>query len=150
MSRYTAHHTLTPYRRAVLQAIANDEGPAVQRIQLKWFFGQGLLVAGSPAPNGRRNVALTGKAWEALGIAAPSGGWERSVRLQDYGSVPLAHAVSTPVLVRCADLEEFADGEMTATRAGAFRAHLAGCVKCQDGLIKHQQLSARISTMEPK
>jgi len=45
----------------------------------------------------------------------------------------------------CDDLPEFADGELDAARAAAFRDHLRTCDACQLGLIETVQLAARLS-----
>jgi len=40
---------------------------------------------------------------------------------------------------RCADLDEFFDGELAADRAGAFRIHLPSCERCQAVLLGRMQ-----------
>jgi len=50
----------------------------------------------------------------------------------------------------CDDLVPFADGELDAERAAAFRAHLASCDACRAGLIEAMQLSARLSELKPR
>lgn len=48
---------------------------------------------------------------------------------------------------RCADLDEFFDGELAADQADAFREHLAGCDRCQDVLHGRMQesIAARVA-----
>lgn len=50
----------------------------------------------------------------------------------------------------CDDLIAFADGELDAERAAAFRIHLRGCEACQRALIEAVQLSARLSELTPR
>src|SRR5262249_31087464 len=59
----------------------------------------------------------------------------------------MSEAVPVPV---CNDLVAFADGELDAERAAAFRAHLASCEACQAGLVEAMQLSARLSELKPR
>ena len=49
----------------------------------------------------------------------------------------------------CSDLVSFADGELDAERAQAFRSHLPTCAACQAGLLEAIQLDARLSTLSP-
>lgn len=48
----------------------------------------------------------------------------------------------------CSDLVGFADGELDAERAGAFRQHLDECAACQADLLEAVQLGAQLSTLE--
>src|SRR5215470_8706958 len=50
----------------------------------------------------------------------------------------------------CHDLVSFADGELDAERAAAFREHLRTCEACQEGLVEAMQLSAHLSTLPPR
>ncbi len=50
----------------------------------------------------------------------------------------------------CDDLIAFADGELDAERAAAFRIHLRACEACQSALIEAVQLSARLSELTPR
>jgi hypothetical protein len=56
---------------------------------------------------------------------------------------------------RCADLDEFFDGELAADQADAFRAHLPTCERCQDMLHGRMQetmaarVAARVVHVEP-
>jgi anti-sigma factor RsiW len=47
----------------------------------------------------------------------------------------------------CDDLVGFADGELEADRAAAFRAHLLSCEACRRGLVEAMQLNARFSEL---
>ena len=50
----------------------------------------------------------------------------------------------------CDELIAFADGELDAERAAAFRNHLRTCEACQGALIEAVQLSARLSELTPR
>jgi hypothetical protein len=45
----------------------------------------------------------------------------------------------------CADLCLFVDGELEADRAMAYRRHLETCETCRAGVLRAQQLAARLS-----
>lgn len=47
---------------------------------------------------------------------------------------------------RCSDLDAFADGQLSAPRADAFRAHLATCPQCEAGLLGRVQEVAIIAS----
>lgn len=51
------------------------------------------------------------------------------------------------VAVTCADLTEFADGELAPGPAQAFRDHLAGCERCQRTLLETMQMEARLTEL---
>lgn len=47
----------------------------------------------------------------------------------------------------CADITAFADGELAADRAAAFRVHLAGCAQCQTQIAENVELQVRIKNL---
>jgi len=50
----------------------------------------------------------------------------------------------------CDSIAAFCDGEISTTRAYAFRDHLADCAECRDGVAEHLRLCARISELRPE
>lgn len=71
----------------------------------------------------------------------------------------VANAALETSKARCRDLERqvaelmcwqvhaFADGELDAERADAFRLHLAGCERCHVELVQTTQLTARLGEL---
>lgn len=47
----------------------------------------------------------------------------------------------------CDSVGAFATGDLTASAAAAFRAHLSGCEPCRKALIEEVTLDARLSTL---
>jgi hypothetical protein len=64
-------------------------------------------------------------------------------------AVPPHHQPDVTTMSLCLDLVSFADGELDAERAAAFRGHLRTCAVCRTGLVEAMQLSAQLSTLTP-
>jgi len=47
----------------------------------------------------------------------------------------------------CEDIDEFYDGELCAAAAARFRAHLAGCRRCQLGLHDRMQVAVFVARL---
>ena len=71
-------------------------------------------------------------------------------RSHGYGMVVSQPSRMPEVVPACLDLVAFADGELDAEHAAAFRAHLATCEACRTGLVEAMQLSARLSELKPR
>lgn len=50
----------------------------------------------------------------------------------------------------CWQVVSYADGELDAERADAFRLHLARCTKCQCAVVAHLELTARLAGPPPR